>query len=409
MKKLLYLSFFIVLYLVGCKEDTGKNNTVLNDTIDSVKVQEVEVLNIDINKNDTFDIYADLFAGIDTAGLDTSIKLSDEYWSAYTKEISENWKKMDEIRFKPMDEWINTTLNKYINDTLQLFYPFSGPDFLHAYHLYPNANDYILLAKEAIGEIPELNQLSQKDLEIYLDNINNFLRDIYKRSYFITGNMEKDMYHTKVKGILPILFVFIARTGHEIYDLDRITLDSEGNVIKVDKINKNGIDGVRFYIRKKGDNRIKKLIYFDCDLSDKGMEANPELLKYLKKIRKSNTFVKSASYLMHYGTFSNIRNVTFDISESIFQDDTGIAYYLFDKDKWKFYLYGVYTMPISDFSKNLWQKQLDEAYKDTSKYRGKLPFSLGYHWALGEQNQMLAIKLHVNDTNNVTVSDTLKQ
>jgi hypothetical protein len=54
-------------------------------------------------------------------------------------------------------------------------------------------------------------------------------------------------------------------------------------------------------------------------------------------------------------------------------------------------LYGNYVKPVSDFSANLYQKDMVEAYK-TKEFMGSLPFSLGYHWQTKDQNQMIAIK-----------------
>ena len=50
---------------------------------------------------------------------------------------------------------------------------------------------------------------------------------------------------------------------------------------------------------------------------------------------------------------------------------------------------GVIT--IKDFSANLFQKDLAQAYT-TKEFVAKLPFSLGYHWNSGNQNEMVAIK-----------------
>ena len=84
-----------------------------------------------------------------------------------------------------MTDWLDKETKGYNNDTTMLFYPFSGADFLHAYHFFPNANEYLLLAKESIGEIPEISSMANEDVAKYLNGVNFALRDIYKRSYFI--------------------------------------------------------------------------------------------------------------------------------------------------------------------------------------------------------------------------------
>jgi len=41
---------------------------------------------------------------------------------------------------------------------------------------------------------------------------------------------------------------------------------------------------------------------------------------------------------------------------------------------------------------SIYQKQLDDAYKNSAYYKGGLKFSLGYHWSSKNQNQLVAIK-----------------
>lgn len=382
--------------MIQCNSNSQQPGTkdIITDTVvvDTV-VAEIEEPNLVIPKDTIHDVMARFIAGIDLAGFHKGTQVDTAGWKAYAKGITENWDEMKKSRFDAMVKWVGDEVSPYIEDTMFLYYPFSGPDFLHAQYLFPEANDYLMLAKEGLGELPDMEKMEKAKLSSYLENINLFLRDIYKRSYFITGNMNDDMSSTSIKGILPIFYVFIARTGHEILDVERITLSPEGKIVmKGENKAKTALDGVRFYIRKLGEVRVKQLIYFDCDVSDDGFVKTPELLTYLKNLRNCNTFVKSASYLMHYGTFSEIRNNVLDRSVSILEDDTGIPYKYFKKDSWTFRLFGGYTKPISDFSENLWQKDLDAAYKDSTQYAGKLPFSLGYHWRVGEQNYMLMLK-----------------
>jgi hypothetical protein len=91
------------------------------------------------------------------------------------------------------------------------------------------------------------------------------------------------------------------------------------------------------------------------------------------------TYLKSASYLMNYKTFATIRNICLAKSKSILQDDTGIGFQYIDKAKWTIQLYGNYVTPVSDF-KGVFQQDLHKAYTDSTHVKA-LPFSLGYHWA----------------------------
>jgi hypothetical protein len=99
---------------------------------------------------------------------------------------------------------------------------------------------------------------------------------------------------------------------------------------------------------KKGDNKLKNVTYFYADISNDGFAKNPVFLQYLKTTRKCNAFIKSASYLSHYETFSNIRDLVLDKADAVLEDDTGIPYRYF-LDDYNHYL-TVSTMSLSQIS-----------------------------------------------------------
>ncbi len=324
-----------------------------------------------------------------------SIGISETKWDNYAKTISDNWDLIEEKRLQPMREWESDYFHNEINDSLGLLYAFSGPDFLHAYTLFPNAEEYIFLANEKIGQMPDFETMTETEQISYLHNIDYFLRDIYKRSYFITKNMLTDIGGKKVEGVLPVFYVFLSRTNHEILDVEAIKSQDDGSIyVYPDSINipNNQYRGVRFYFRKNGEEQIKELTYFYCNISDDGLVKNPEMKAYLEGLDEMNGFVKSASYLMHYRTFSTIRNLLLEKAQALFQDDTGIPFKYFDKTKCNFILFGKYEKPISDFSENLTQEDLKQAYSNKDYEHQELPFSLGYHWHTKNQNYMLIRK-----------------
>ena len=323
---------------------------------------------------------------------DTTINLG--FWTEYQSKINVDWPSMDSTRLTPMATWRDDVVNPEISDSLPLFYPFSGPDFLHANVLFPNASDYVFLAQEQLGEIPDLSEMSEKDLSDYLDKFYYSIRDIYKRSYFITGRMNTDLHNARIKGALPVIIFFMAQTGHEIHNVTYQTLNKEGEFIEIDAVTGrfSATECVNISFSKDTCEQIKSLKYFRCDLSDSGFKLTPVFESYLDDLDSVNTYVKSASYLLHYGTFTTIRNIVIENSMSLLQDDTGIPYKYFDKDIWDAHLYGVYVKPISDFtSPYLMQHDLKKIYDEGTEIKN-LPFSLGYHWRTGEQNQLFFVR-----------------
>jgi len=400
---LIILLFHSTFAFHGCflskKTKIIKSSTIIEEKVEIIEVVDTVSYNLYKDTNlvvlDTFQTsLAEFISGKNKSYFDSIIEIDKEFWTEFSEEINKDFSKIQMRRLDKMSNWVGTDFLDNTLDTCLLFYPFSGPDFLHANYLYPNANEYVLLALEKVGHIPEWNKIGSRQTRKYLENINHFLRDIYLRSYFITKHMNVDIEdEKKINGVLPALYWFIARTGYQIISMERITLDKNGNIVRQE--NNKGLEGVRFKIIKKGSEKVQKLIYFCCDISNDGFEEeNPELLTYLNNLRTCNTFVKSASYLMHYRSFSKIRNIVLPKSKSIFQDDTGIPFKYVNNDSWKIKHYGSYVKPIKDFESVMhiiFQDDLVNVYKNQKME--KLPFSLGYHWReASDQNQMLLFK-----------------
>ncbi|MBL7812649.1 MAG: hypothetical protein JNL57_10540 [Bacteroidetes bacterium] len=310
------------------------------------------------------------------------------FFSEHTTRFGTQWDEMEQKRLSVMRKWAKEEIHTKVDPAKNTFYPFSGPDFLHVYQFYPNSKKYLFLANEPVGEAPDLAHMKPADLQAYLKSIQASLGDIFKRSYFITGRMLSQI--PRVKGVIPVFMVFMARTGCEVLNIEPIQLNPDGNSAKRNGPAKGGLEGVRITFRPEGKyDDIRTLEYFNCDVSDEGISAHPEIPQYVKSFGTANTFVKAASYLMHYGTFSKIREATMAISSAILEDDTGIPLRYLEAE-YTPYLYGRYVPPVNEF-KGVYQKDLAVLYKDTTHVK-PLPFSLGYHWLTKDQNYMLYVK-----------------
>lgn len=314
----------------------------------------------------------------------------DKYWTDFQKSMDENWAKMVDQRLKPMDDWQTGTLSPLIQDSLRLFYPFSGPDFLHAETFYPNAPEYVMAALEPVIEIPSLEKLSVLRRDMFLDSLGRSLRDLFGKSYFITIHMMKDF--RSIKGVLPIFYFFIERTGNEMISQEFIGLAAAGEAkaIPYSEYKNYQSHGVKIVFRNLKTQELKTLYYFSTDISNGGLKKRPELVSFIGATKPYNTFVKSASYLMHHPDFTGIRDILLTQSSSIFQDDTGIVYKDVKKTKaFSPYFYGEYVKPVSDFPWLEKQPDLDSAFTASKQ---PLPFSLGYHWSTKKQHYMLFVR-----------------
>ena len=66
----------------------------------------------------------------------------------------------------------------------------------------------------------------------------------------------------------------------------------------------------------------KTLYYFSTDLSNSGVKASG-FLKFCATLAPGNSLLKSASYLLHSGNFTTVRNFILANSATIIQDDFG--------------------------------------------------------------------------------------
>ena len=60
---------------------------------------------------------------------------TDPSWQAFRVSMDSNWNLMYDSRLSKMKAWQSESFSAQPNDSLRIFYPFSGPDFLHLHYL----------------------------------------------------------------------------------------------------------------------------------------------------------------------------------------------------------------------------------------------------------------------------------
>jgi len=385
--KIILFVVVIVGCFYSCENEKKTSSSVLADTKDSV--DEVKST---MKFDSSFDKTVNVFSGIKQSSenefsyIDTTAG-----WRNFASGFDSSWALIDEKRFSKMKVWRDAELTDLNAMSTNLFYPFSGPDILNAFILFPNAKAYTLLALEPIGDLPDFKKMTERQRQEYYLSVELSLNDLMNKSYFITRNMLKDLQKHKVNGTLPLICLFLKRTGNTIVDIKKIGIDSSGSIVQRNDTNKfKGTYGVKVdFITKESDD-VRSVYYFKCDLADTGIKYNKGLSRYLQNLGEVNTYLKSASYLLHYKEFSVVRNTVFEKSKGIVQDDSGIAYHYFDKDKWNIELYGKYVKPVADFP-HIKEPDLKAAYENDSTIQ-LLPFELGYHWGTRANNMLKATK-----------------
>src|SRR3979490_1297071 len=109
-----------------------------------------------------------------------------------------------------------------------MFYMFSGPDFLYANAFYSKATTYVLSALEPPGTVPDFSKVQRGAVVAALNNVERSLSSILSFSFFITKQMKTDLNAGQISGTLPILYVFLARSGKTIRSVTPAAIDENG-------------------------------------------------------------------------------------------------------------------------------------------------------------------------------------
>ncbi|GAB4207000.1 MAG: hypothetical protein Fur006_64540 [Coleofasciculaceae cyanobacterium] len=355
----------------------------------SPKTSEKSITELTHKKSDYWTDRAKFLAGMKVKDTRAIAQVSNNsFWHKHATSFDKAWARLEAQQLSKVRKWAGTEL-KPINQTSRpIFYPFSGPDFLYAYSFFPNASDYLLVGLEPVGKLPQIEKLSASQTQTKLHEVSSSLDAILGFSFFRTNAMKVDLAK---QGVLPILFVFLARTNNRILDVQYIGLDQNANIHKLDKTNQNKdlMPGIKISFTRQGKSQPQTLYYFSTDLSDSGLKKTPQFTKFVKKFDRPVTYLKAASYLMHNQNFSTIRNLILAQSSSLLQDDSGIPVKYFGKQKWNLKFYGAYTKPIDLFGRR-YQPELKKIYTSTRAVK-PLNFGIGYNFKLNKSNLMLAI------------------
>jgi hypothetical protein len=331
-----------------------------------------------ISPNDTARFLAGLQPSADSP---VSKFAKDPNWQQHARYFDSAWEKLEAQQLSKIRAWSAENLKE---PRPTLYYTFSGPDFIYANAFFPKASTYILVGLEPVGPVPAINERSRHSLPYLRASLNTILNI----SYFITSEMGSRLHQGELRGTLPILYIFLARSGKEIREVTPIRFDKDGNVQPGDQRSAfTPNSGVKIVFSGQG-GAEQTLYYFSTDLSDGGVNSSG-FLKFCEKFGTGDALVKSASYLLHGSNFSRTRKFLLDQSRSIVQDDTGIPVAMFKREEWELRPFGAYLGPIPIFQ-GMYQPQLQQLFRQGRV--PKLEFGIGYRFRGHDSNLLLAVK-----------------
>jgi hypothetical protein len=338
---------------------------------------------------------AQVMAGIVAAGADPAIDrlIKLEVFAEHQKWMAAQWGQA-RSRITAIENWRAQEVKIAGAHSKTLLYPFSGPDFLNAYALFPDHSQYIFFSLERPGALPDLESVTPAQFGKLLEDVRNAFRDIFQRNYFITDYMSKQLTTPWIRGTVPVIATMMALMNQRIVRIVPIDLfpDLTRSYEAADaaKHPRRLMRATRIDFVSATGGPVQQLYYISLDATDKALEYYPGFLDWVAQHRPASVLLKSASYLLHDNQFQKTRSMILATADFVIQDDTGIPYRFLNQAPWQVRLYGRYNKPIKSLSYG-YQPDLENAFK-SKNISTELPFPFGYHWRGKQSGLLMAIR-----------------
>jgi hypothetical protein len=398
MKKTLYLAIALGLFSCGNAESTGNEkksdeSKAGSDTI-STATEVVEVKKKDLPFDQDLTNISRVIAGLPVEG-DSALETiqAKPFYKKYKDYTDRTFSEVKSTMLDPVAGWTDSMHVGNDAEGITCFYPLSGPDFMFANAFYPNAKNYILMALERRGSLPNFKEMTDEQLQRYFDGMIKSMKYITTRGYFVTMHMGSDFSKSHLNGTLHMILYMMARTGHKIAKVEDGLIDSNGNLTRIDEKQKDVEAETRIktidFVSPDG-KQAKTLYFFNQNADDEHLPEHPGIEKFINGFERRSAYMKASQCALFNPNFKKIRELVLSCDEVI-QDDSGLPYkYYSDTTEYDTYLYGTYKTVIKDLSW-CYQKDLKKAI-DASEFNYPLPFKITYNDNHGFGMILYAIK-----------------
>jgi len=306
----------------------------------------------------------------------------DPSWQQHARSLDTAWSRLQETRLAKIRAWSAANLTAPQPTVL---YMFSGPDYLYVDAFFQDRTTYVMSGLEPIGAIPSITSVPRKAVTGALGGLRASVGTALNYSFFITAQMQRSLRTSNLNGVLPVIYLFLARSGKTIQDVSLFAVDKDGAVVEAGT--REATQGVKIVFTGR-EGKVQTLYYFQTDLSDGGVRRSG-FLKFCEQFGKADVFIKSASYLLHNNNFAIVRAYLLEHGAAVVQDDTGIPVRYFTTADWQLQPFGRYLGPIAVFP-GMFQKGLNDVFRKSNPPR--LEFGVGYRWRPQESNLLLAVR-----------------
>ncbi len=304
-------------------------------------------------------------------------------WQAYARGFDESWASFEKTQGEPMRVFQQKELEPIRPKGSFVFYPFSGPDILYMTGFFPGRSTYVMVGLEPAGTLPRPDSFKASDMPNEVKSWWVGVRSLFKRSFFVTSEMDAQFRGREADGALEPICLLLARAGYTIEGIRHGNLTEEGVFSPMDpasapldaKGKRVKPMGVEVTFRKGPEGDAQKIYYFSKKL-DEEFKTKPGFSRFLLSLGQPDTLIKSAQFIMHWPGMTALRTQILETSSTILEDDTGVPFKYLKAPQWEVKLFGKYSAPDKPF-KTWFQKDLAKAFGDPARV-SPLGMQIGY-------------------------------
>ena len=213
-------------------------------------------------------------------------------WVRHARFIDHNWERFTRGRLAPMREWASKELGSAVAATV--FYPFSGPDFVNVFTLFPHAKTYLLIALEPVGRCRIFPPSMKTN---FFASLQRSLYDLLQLDFFKTNQMRASIGKSELKDIFPILMFFLAREQARVLDVQDWVMKPDGTITESPaagpKDRPTGIPGVRIVFRQPGRGRKSDSLLLSGQSRQRFLGTPPAFRLFPEKLRPDDDLRQS--------------------------------------------------------------------------------------------------------------------
>jgi hypothetical protein len=297
-------------------------------------------------------------------------------WQDHSRRLGEAWSGFDRRLLSKLRTF---AMNQLVDRRHTALYFFSGPDFVYAQALFPEASTYVLAGLEPADTFPAADPAELGELT--LSRVRTSFETFFDFGLFVTVNMRGSRF----AGVPELLAVQLALTGNAIDDVAFVAVEAGGHETSYSPA-AGGAHGIRITFHDSA-GVSKRLYYFSVDLSDTTI-APSGFLEFCRGLGPADVLLKNASFLLHGNSFSTVRKFLLEDAASVVQDDSGIPIRYFDGAAWSLRLFGAYRPPPESFSRYGQPELIDFEKRHPPE---ALDFPAGYYWWIRGSHLEIAV------------------